>query len=33
VGTDALEVLDEDWEVARFVEKCPTCFDAVAAHD
>jgi hypothetical protein len=33
VGTDALEVLDGDWEVACFVEKCPTCFAAVATHD
>ncbi len=27
-----LEVLDEDWEAACFVEKCPDCFAAVAAH-
>jgi hypothetical protein len=33
VGTEALEVLDGDWEVACFVEKCSTCFAAVAAHD
>jgi hypothetical protein len=32
VGTDALEVLDEDWEAACFVEKCPECFAAVAAN-
>jgi hypothetical protein len=32
VGTDALEVLDEDWEAACFVEKCPDCFAAVAAN-
>jgi hypothetical protein len=33
VGTDTLQVLDEDWEAACFVEKCPDCFAAVAAHD
>jgi hypothetical protein len=32
-GIDApeLEVLDEDWEAACFVEKCPGCFSAVDA--
>ncbi len=27
-----LEVLDQDWEAAFFVEKCPGCFVAVVAH-
>lgn len=27
----ALEVLEEDWEAACFVEKCADCFTAVAA--
>jgi hypothetical protein len=27
-----LAVLDEDWEGAFFVEKCPGCFAAVVAH-
>jgi hypothetical protein len=27
----ALEVLDDDWEAACFVEKCPGCFAAVLA--
>ena len=27
----ALEVLDEDWETACFVEKCADCFVAVPA--
>jgi hypothetical protein len=27
----ALEVLNEDWEAACFVEKCPGCFAAVIA--
>jgi len=26
-----LEVLDQDWEAACFVEKCPACFGAVIA--
>jgi hypothetical protein len=30
IKTEALEVLDEDWEAACFVEKCPACFAAVA---
>jgi hypothetical protein len=32
-GTDAeaLEVLNEDWEAACFVEKCAGCFAAVVA--
>jgi hypothetical protein len=29
--TDGLEVLDQDWEEAFFVEKCPGCFAAVMA--
>jgi len=29
--TDGLEVLDQDWEAAFFVEKCPGCFAAVMA--
>ena len=33
VGADTLQVLDEDWEAACFVEKCPECFAAVAASD
>jgi hypothetical protein len=33
VGADTLQVLDEDWEAACFVDKCPYCFAAVAAHD
>jgi hypothetical protein len=28
---DRLKVLDQDWEAACFVEKCPGCFAAVAA--
>ena len=31
VGTETLQVLDEDWEAACFVEKCSTCFAAVTA--
>jgi hypothetical protein len=31
IKPDALEVLDQDWEDAFFVEKCPGCFTAVAA--
>jgi hypothetical protein len=30
-SAEALEVLDEDWEAACFVEKCPACFAAVTA--
>jgi hypothetical protein len=29
----SLEVLNEDWEAACFVEKCPGCFAAVAARN
>jgi hypothetical protein len=31
VKPDGLEVLDQDWEDAFFVEKCPGCVTAVAA--
>jgi hypothetical protein len=31
VTVDGLEVLDQDWEEAFFVEKCPRCFTAVLA--
>jgi hypothetical protein len=31
IDVERLEVLDEDWETACFVEKCPGCFAAVAA--
>jgi hypothetical protein len=30
VKTDRLLVLDQDWEAACFVEKCPACFAAAA---
>jgi hypothetical protein len=33
IKTDALEVLNEDWEAACFIEKCPGCFAAVAARN
>jgi hypothetical protein len=29
ITADGLEVLDQDWEEAFFVEKCPGCFAAV----
>jgi hypothetical protein len=32
VGVDTLQVLDEDWEAACFVEKCPACFATVTDH-
>jgi hypothetical protein len=32
IKTDGLEVLDQDWEEAFFVEKIPGCFTAVVAH-
>jgi hypothetical protein len=32
IKTDGLEVLDQDWEEAFFVERCPGCFAAVVAH-
>jgi hypothetical protein len=31
IKVDGLEVLDQDWEAACFVEKCPGCFAAVLA--
>jgi hypothetical protein len=31
INAKRLEVLNEDWEAACFVEKCPGCFAAVAA--
>ena len=31
IKTNGLEVLDQDWEEAFFVEKCPGCFAAVVA--
>jgi hypothetical protein len=32
IAADGLEVLDQDWEEAFFVEKCPGCFAAVLAN-
>jgi hypothetical protein len=32
IKTHGLDVLDQDWEEAFFVEKCPGCFAAVVAH-
>jgi hypothetical protein len=32
VETNTLQVLDEDWEAACFVEKCRACFAAVTVH-
>jgi hypothetical protein len=32
IAADGLQVLDEDWEAACFVEKCSGCFAAVIAH-
>jgi hypothetical protein len=29
IKADRLEVLDQDWETACFVQKCPGCFAAV----
>ena len=31
ITAEGLEVLDQDWEQACFVEKCPRCFAAVLA--
>jgi hypothetical protein len=31
ITTDRLQLLDQDWEEAFFVEKCPDCFAAVVA--
>jgi hypothetical protein len=33
MSADRLVVLDQDWEAACFVEKCPSCFAAVVARD
>jgi hypothetical protein len=33
INANALEVLNQDWEAACFVEKCPGCFAAVAARN
>jgi hypothetical protein len=30
IKTEGLDVLDQDWEAACFVEKCPGCFAAVS---
>ena len=29
ITVEGLEVLDQDWEEAFFIEKCPGCFAAV----
>jgi hypothetical protein len=31
INAEGLEILDQDWEAACFVEKCPSCFTAVLA--
>ena len=31
INAEELEVVNEDWEAACFVEKCPDCFAGVAA--
>ena len=31
IKAEDIEVLNEDWEAACFVEKCPNCFAAVLA--
>ncbi len=31
INTDGIDVLDQDWEAAFFVEKCPGCYAAVVA--
>jgi len=31
ITADGLDVLDQNWEEAFFVEKCPGCFAAVVA--
>jgi hypothetical protein len=33
IDRSALTVLNEDWEAACFVEKCPDCFAALAARN
>jgi hypothetical protein len=32
IKVHGLQVLDQDWEAACFVEKCPGCFAAAPAH-
>jgi hypothetical protein len=32
ITAQGLEVLDQDWEAASFVQKCPGCFAAVLSH-
>jgi hypothetical protein len=32
IAVRGLDVLDQDWEAAFFVEKCPGCCTAVVAH-
>jgi hypothetical protein len=32
IDADDLEVLNQDWETAFFVDQCPRCFVAVIAH-
>jgi hypothetical protein len=32
IKVEGLQVLDQDWEEAFFVEKCPGCFAAVPSH-
>jgi hypothetical protein len=32
ITPNRLDVLDQDWEEAFFIEKCPRCFAAVVAH-
>jgi hypothetical protein len=32
ITAQRLKVLNQDWEEAFFVEKCPGCFAAVVAH-
>jgi hypothetical protein len=32
ITPNSLDVLDQDWEEAFFIEKCPRCFAAVVAH-
>ena len=33
ISSRGLVVLNEDWEAACFVEKCPACFAAVRSHE
>jgi hypothetical protein len=32
ISSEGLQVLNQDWEAAFFVEKCAGCFAAVAEH-